>query len=314
MKKIFWLLAFLVTGFAIWGLFFYPVSITQSVQVPYSMFKSGEQINNARNLVKWYAPFTLNDTSGITKKNNTQLVSSGDYSAEISNITMYSAIITAGYKKNKKAFAFNAIADSVEPNNSSINLAYHSNLFHKWFRKSELEKNAEKSLESLKDYMTDTRRFYGYEIQIVPVEDTTFLFNRMTVPFAERKEATKKIFEKLIAFAEKNNAGYNGTRIYYTQKSSIDITIFASIGVTNKVEIPSNSDIEYKRMPYKKNLLMATYQGPFGQSYRAFRALENFKTDHSMTSMAIPFQKFMSDGYDFDDDQVVQLKVYYPVF
>ncbi len=278
------------------------------------MFKSAEQFNAVKNLVKWYIPFTPTDTAGITNKDDKQMVSSGDHGAELSNISMFSAVVNANHKNNKKAFTFSAITDSLDPSSSVISLTYRTTLFNKWFAKSVLEKNAEKSLENLKDFMTDTRRFYGFEIAVVPVEDTAFLFSRVTVPVAERKSATIKIYEKLIAYAESKKAGYNGTRIYYTLRSGNEITIFASIGVTNEIEIPANSDIEYKRMPFGKNLLMANYQGPFGESGRAFKALEAFKADHSMTSMAIPFQKFMSDGYDFDDDQMVQLKVYYPVF
>ncbi len=314
MRKIYWLLAILITGSVVWFIFFYPARVSQSVKVPYTMFKSAEQFNNVKNLVKWYAPFTPNDTASISKNDSKQAVSSGEYSAEISDITMFSAVVNTSHKNNKKAFAFSAITDSLEPSSSVISLTYRTTLFNKWFAKSVLEKNAEKSLESLKDYMTDTRRFYGFEIAVVPVEDTAFLFSRVTVPTEKRKAATINIFEKLIAFAESKKAGYNGTRIYYTLKTDSDITIFASIGVTKEIEIPANSDIEYKRMPYGKNLLMANYQGPFGESDRAYKALEIFKSDHSMTSMAIPFQKFMSDGYDFDDDQMVQLKVYYPIF
>jgi len=50
------------------------------------------------------------------------------------------------------------------------------------------------------------------------------------------------------------------------------------------------------------------------QAEKAYKALEEYKKDHNLVSMAIPFQKFMGDGYDFDDNQIVQLKVYYPVF
>lgn len=314
MKKVYWLLALIVTGIAGWFLFFYPVRITRSVKVPYTMFKAGEQLTNARNLVRWYEPFLPADTSGIVKSNDKQLVRSGDYSAEINNTTMYSTLLTAGYKNSKKEFALNAFTDTTASSSSTVTLVYYTNLFHQWFSKPVLEKNAEKSLENLREYMTDTRRFYGFEIQMVPVEDTVFLFSRVTVPLAERKEATKKLFEKLIAAAEKWNAAYNGTRIYYSQKTDTDITLFASIGITNLVDIPANSDIELKRMPFRKNLLVANYQGAFGQSNKAIRALEAFITDHSLTNVAIPFQKFMSDGYEFDDDQVVQLKIYYPVF
>ncbi|MGQ0740508.1 MAG: hypothetical protein ACT4OJ_15770 [Bacteroidota bacterium] len=288
--------------------------MTKTISVPYTMFKSGEQLNNSKNLEKWYAPFAINETSDISKDSKGQRIISGEYSAEISDITMFSSVINAGYKGKKKAFSFTALADSSEAAASSVTLAYNTTVFRKWFAKPVLEKNAEKSLENLRDYMTDTRRFYGFEIQQVPVEDTLFLFSRSAVPVAQRREATKKIFEQLIAYAENKGAGYNGNRIYYTLKSGDEITIFASIGVSNMTETSPNDVIQYKRMPYGKKLLMTSYQGPFNQSDRAFKALEAFKADHTLTSMAIPFQKFMSDGYDFEDDQVVQLKIYYPVF
>lgn len=314
MKIVFRLIALAIIGVVIWGLFFFPIRITRSVKVPYSMFKSGEQINNAYSLVKWFSPYTQKDTTRIQKGNNTQLISAEGYNTEISNITMHSSLLKVNYKNNKKIFALSTVTDSSELGTSIITLTYHSSLFNKWFNKSVVEKNAERSLDNLKDYMTDTRRFYGFEIQIVPVEDTIFLFSRTTVPLTQRREATRKIFEKLINYAEKNSAGYNGSRLYYTLPSNTDITIFASIGVSNIIEVPEDSDIQFKRMPFNKNLVATTYQGAFSKSEKAFRALESFITDHSMTSMAIPFQKFLSDGYDFADDQVVQLKVYYPVF
>ena len=67
-------------------------------------------------------------------------------------------------------------------------------------------------------------------------------------------------------------------------------------------------------MPFGKNLLVANYHGPYGEVHKAYTALENFKADHRLSSMAIPYQKFLQEGYDFSDDEIVQMKVYYPVF
>lgn len=206
------------------------------------------------------------------------------------------------------------MTDPDRPSGTEITLSYTTSGFRKWFTKNTLESNAEKSLENLKDYMTDTRRFYGFEIERTTVEDTAFLFTKETCPVSERKAVTKKMFEKLLAYATSKNAGYNGNRIYYTLKSGNELTIFASIGVNNMVETSASGDIEYKRMPFGKNLLVTTYQGSFMQTDKAYNALEEFKKDHNLLTMAIPYQKFLSDGYDFDDDQVVQLKIYSPIF
>ncbi|MBM3417002.1 MAG: hypothetical protein FJY20_11305 [Bacteroidetes bacterium] len=312
MKRIYWIAGILLGGLLFWGVFFFPVAVSKKVEVPYSMFRCGEQLNNPEAWKRWYFPFTGEET--ITTSKDKNKIQTRDYSLAVSAITMYSAVLEAGYKKKKKFFSFAALTDTSDVTVSDITLSYSTTLFRKWFAKTKLEKNAEKSLENLKDYMTDTRRFYGFEIQRVTVEDTAFLFMRKVVPLTERREATRKIYEKLIAYAENKKAGYNGTRIYYTLKSGNEITIFASIGVTNPGQTKPGEEVQYKRMPYGKNLLVTIYQGPFSGSEKAFKALEAFKKDHNLSSMAIPFQKFMSDGYDFADDQAVQLKVYYPVF
>ncbi len=314
MKKIYLILAIALSGLLIWGLFFYPVQIGKKIEVPYFMFKSGEQINSIVNIAKWYIPFSVTETSGVTidKKNHT--ITSGDHLAELSGITPFSSVIKTKYKGKQQSFSFTALTDPADAASSEITLSYTSSLFRKWFTKNSLERNAEKSLENLKDYMTDTRRFYGFEIERTTVEDTALLFIRKVCPVTERNAVTKKIFETLIAYANEKKAGYNGTRLYYTSKTGNELTIFASIGITNVVETPESGEIQFKRMPFGKNLIVTGYQGPFMQSEKAFQALEAFKKDHNLLGMAIPFQKFMSDGYDFDDNQVVQLKVYYPVF
>jgi hypothetical protein len=314
MKKIIRLSGVVVLILFIAAFFFYPVGVKKTVRVPYSMFKCAEQVNNATNAAKWLSTFVPADTASIKKTKTSHFIQSAEYSAEISNLTMYGSIIQLKKGSKKQAFSFSAIEDSAQTALSDITLSYTTTPFRKWVSKNKLEKEAEKSLENLRDYMADTRRFYGFEIQEVTVQDTAFLFKRQTVPASQRQAVTKKIFETLIAYANEHNAGYNGTRIYYTLPTGEDITIFASIGVTNMVEPPTSSGIEYKRMPFGKNLLVASYQGMFKDSYKAIRALEAFKIDHTLTSMAIPFQKIMSDGYDFADDQIVQLKVYYPVF
>jgi len=278
------------------------------------MYRCGEQLNKARMLVIWYSPFSDNTGTSITDSGATQVLRYNDHTASIQDATPFGSIIKSTNKKSSGLFSFTASPDAADIQASVIHLSYNSTLFRQWFGKNPLEKEAEKSLENLKTYMTDTKRFYGFEIQEVKVEDTAFLFSRAIFPIAQKRSGIIKLFDKLIAFAEKNQSGYNGTRILYMMESGNEITLFAGIGVTVAANPAPGSEIEYKRMPLGKNLLMTNYQGPFGQSGKAFEALQQFKSDHQLTGIAIPYQKIMSDGYDFADDQMVQLRVYYPVF
>ena len=313
MKRLLAIISILLIGAAAWFVFFRPITVIREVTVPYSIWRVGEQVNNLGSIRKWFSPFAgeQNIASADTSAGKLQ---SGEYALSLENRSVFNSVIRISRNKKSALFAYSALSDSGAVRDSRIQLLYHSTLARKWFGETELIRLAIQNLDNLRDYMTDTKRFYGYEIQEMKVEDTAFLFSRITVPVTEKRMGMVQLFSKLIAFAEKNNAGYNGTRIFYSMLSGKDITLFAGIGVTNAVQTAAVSDVEYKRMPYGKNLLVTSYQGAFGESKKAFEAMELFKTDHQLSSMAIPYQKFLSDGYDFADDQVVQLKIFYPVF
>jgi hypothetical protein len=296
---------------------FVPKVYRQQVDIPYTMLKTGEQLNNPRQIAKWYFPFATNDSlkQALQTQESKQIILNG-HSLEVAEFNTISSIIKTGYANTHKEFLFSAVSDSAMES-CNVTLTYKSTLFNKWFnaKSKELIKNAVKSLENLKDYMEDTRQFYGYQIEQTTVADTSFIFLSKTVPVAEKRAATKKLFDRLIDYSKKRDAGYTGTRIFYSiLYGNGQVMLFASIGVTNRIEIPESEEIQYKKMPFGKNLLMATYQGPYGEVSKVYTALENFKSDHKLSSMAIPYQKFLSEGYDFADDQIVQMKVYYPIF
>jgi effector-binding domain-containing protein len=267
------------------------------------------------NLKKWFSPFAAVSTEETVIIDSVKkIITTGNYSVQVSNQSIYSTLLTYSNGKKEKQFILSASPDTGKSSQTDLTLVYKDSYFKKWFGSGELVKNAVNSFNDFDEYLNDTKRMYGFEINPVKVIDTAFLFIRRTVPLAERQTATKDLFEELISYAEKRNAGYNGVRIFYSLRSGDEITLFASIGISNRIEIPSNEPYEYKMMPFEKNLLEATYQGPYAGAEKVYEALRAYKEDRNLTSMAIPFQKFVSDGYDFADDQIVQLKVYYPVF
>ena len=309
------LLLIIVSSFLFY-IFFVQQTVRKTVNIPLPALKVTQQFADPANLVKWYMPFAntaVRPDIQYTDSNN--IIRSGNDSIEIRNQSIYSTLLKSFSGRQKKYFLFSATPDTTGQEQTVVTMTYKTSLFKQWFNKGSLEKNALQSFTNFKEYMEDTKRLYGYEIRPITVTDTLFLFISETVAVSEKRNATRKLFEQLITYAEKKKAGYNGVRIFYSQKPGDDkITLFASIGVTNRINIPPGDPFEQKMMPSGKNLLEATYQGPFGESDKVFQALESFKTDHNLSSMAIPFKKFLSDGYDFADDQIVQLKVYYPIF
>lgn len=267
------------------------------------------------NLKKWFMPFANASTGEqIMIDSIDKTISSGTYKVQVRNQSIYSTLLSFSNGKKEMGFILSASPDTLKNHLTVLTMIYKDSYFNKWFGGSELVKNALNSFDGFDEYLDDSKKMYGFEINPVKVTDTAFLFTRKTVPLADRQKNMKILFEELISYAEKRNAGYNGVRIFYSLRSGDEVTLFASIGITNTIEIPSSEPYEYKMMPFEKNLLEATYQGPYAGAEKVYEALEAYKRDRQLTSMAIPFQKFISDGYDFADEQIVQLKVYYPVF
>ncbi len=274
-----------------------------------------EQFNDPSNLKKWFIPFLTasmdaTDTLSETKK----VLKLGKYQLEVINQSIYSCILNFSDSKQSKKFFVSALPETTIEGVTTVDFYYTNSYLKEYLFPGDLEKKAKQSFMDFQEYLQDTKRVYGYEIMPVKVTDTLFLFKRETVPLAEKKNGIKLIFESLIAYAAKHNLNYNGNRIFYSQKEENNITLFASIGISQDIQISENENFEIKRMPFEKNLLEATYQGPFGQVDKAFDALKKYLSDRNMSSIAIPYQKFISDGFDFTDEQIVQMKIYFPIF
>ncbi len=309
-KRLVWLvLAIVLLAALIFYTVFFQQTFKSETRVPFTMFKVAEQFSRPALVAKWYVPFSTTDVDSTVNR-----LQNGESSLEIINETLVTALLRAQKGNHTREFHLIAAPDSALPKETIISLAYRNTLFREWFQKDELVKNAQLSISNLKDYMEDPKRLYGYDIQVTNVADTAFLFTTATVPISEKRKTIRELFEKLIDYAAKRDAGYTGVRIMYSQVSNNEITLYTSIGVSNKIYISPDEPFQYKLMPFGKKLLEANYQGLFGDVDKVYQALETFKTDHNLITMAIPFQKFMNDGYDFGDSQLVQMKVYYPIF
>ncbi|MBL7725944.1 MAG: hypothetical protein JNK27_17525 [Chitinophagaceae bacterium] len=310
-RKIFTGIILLLSLFFLFYILFFQNEFQKTIHLPLPILTVTEQFKNPENLQKWFTPFDTGGPASFDSSNNK--IISGEYQVQIKNQSLYSSLLVYSNNKKEKQFIISALPDTSKNSITSLSIIYKSSYFKKWFSQDDLTKNALTSFNNFREYIEDSKRVYGYEIKPVKVVDTLFLFERKTVLLADKRQGMKSIFENLITYADKNNLGYNGNRIFYSLKTGDSITLFASIGITREIEVPKDAALEIKRMPFEKKLLEATYQGTFGASNKVFDALEKFINDHYLATMGIPYQKFISDGYDFADDQVVQMKVYYPI-
>ena len=295
---------------------FYPQTFKREIKVPVGVNKTVEHIINAKHLAKWYIPFAMGDTSReLISSAPHQKISLGDEFVEILESNSLNTRFVAGNKDASKELLLQVLPDNDEMNHSVVSLIYKSTLLKKLFATDELAKNAEQSLDSFKTYLQSTKLIYGYDIQKVLVTDTAFIFGSDTVSANDKVKGMEDLYARLIDFAKQKNAIYNNVRIFHSQKLGSDKTIlFAGIGVKDPLKTDPNDKFQYKGMPGGKNLLIAEFNGPYSEVANVYASLKQYVEEHKLIAMAIPFEKFISEGFGFADSQRVSLIVTYPVY
>jgi hypothetical protein len=311
MKKLPLVLLVLLAAFLAYAAFV-PRTIRKDVTAPYYMDVAGRALNRPDMIAKWYVPFNTLDAQQIKRNAYPPALVAGDRSVTLLATTSISGILLAKDGKDSAEFLFTARHDTVDIN-SIISLVYKTTLFRQLTGGSKLEKDALKSLDNLGAVLNDVKLFYGYPLQKIEVEDTSFLTARKTVGPGELQKGKKELFDMLLKAAQDRNAGYNGVRIFHPSKQQDGSwSLFAGVGVTKHFDTPEKEPIQYRMMPYKKLLLVCDYEGPYYKVEEINTAMKRYLDDHQMVNLAIPFEKIMQDSHDFGDSANVKLRITYP--
>lgn len=307
---------FLTVGILIAGVLYATLvksTFNKKININASISLIHREISSLDKIARWYLPFASADTN-TNKIVMPEKIAYNNATLKITRLTGLSAWYQVSENNTTKDIAFSIMVDTA--NSSSVTLSYTTTLWKYMVDGSSIITNAKKSLQNLQDYFADTKKMYGYQMEITTItSDTAFLFTSKIVAKAQKKTAFKNLFESLIQRATEKDLGYNGVRIFYASPYGNDsIHLFTSIGITHTQDVGFTGEYTLKKMPNGGKLLSAYYQGSFGNVQHAVDALDQFEADNSMTKMAIPFIKLITEGNEFDDSQIIQAKAYYPVF
>jgi len=306
------LLLLLITGILIF-LAFQPVKGKYGVEGKYQALKAAEHLTDPKKVAKWMMPFSNAAPGDLTFTPQSII-----YGTDTLEIKQQSAIDIKYIKKNGSAslpFLISAEPPVDQPSHTIFKLVYISTWWNNWKGGSKLEKETKQSLDNLKKYFEDPVQLYGYDIKRITVTDTTFLFASRTIAANKFAEESKALFDFLISESKKRDVVYTGVRIFHMEDDGNNTRkIFAGISINRSLKTKNDDAVNFKMMPYGKNLLAVDYEGPYYNVKKINEAIEAYRTDNKLVSMAIPFHKYLSDGYGFSDSQVVKLRACYPVY
>ncbi len=290
-----------------------PTKEKYTVAVSFEALNAIEHLSDPHKVAKWMYPFSTAKKEQL--QFTPQSVIFGIDTVEINR----QSVVDIKYLKKKGKISFPFLV-STEPladkaGITNLILAYITNRWNKLRGGSLVEKESLQSLDKLKEYFKDPIQLYGFDIKQITVTDTTFLFASRIIETGKFSTESKSLFDFLISEAKKRNLVYTGVRIFHFEETGHNTRkIFAGISINRSIKTSENEAVNFKMMPYEKNLLTVDYEGPYFNVLKIYEALEEYIKDNKMGGMAIPFHKYLSDGYGFTDSQVVKLRVCFPVY
>jgi hypothetical protein len=286
---------------------------TYAVDVPFNVIKAADHFRDPHKMITWMQPFASGKPGQLSVDNH-QIVLGKD-TLQLLQLGFVDMRFRRSNGKDSLTYSISADALVDQPEITRFVLSYSTTPWKKMTQKNPLVAESFLNMDAFATMMKDPAKVYGYNIHETTVTDTSFLFSSRTVAAEKFAVESKLLFDMLIAEAKKRDAGYNGVRIFnWTDNGDGTRSLFAGIGVTKRIVTADGDVVSYKMMPYQKKLLVADFEGPYKDVMKVYAAMEEYKEDHKRISMAIPFHKYISDGYGFADSQVVKMRVSFPVF
>ena len=304
----FFLLVLVVVIFVFFGF-----ALTQKTEQSYTVkvdlpaMKALEYFSDTSKISHWMVPFTR---EAIYKDDKLIL---GQDTLVILRLSAYSIDFRRTNHDGSLDFTMTVVPDKDSASQSYFHLTY---ILPRWknIAGSNLGTDAKSSLDSLKQFLSNPVKLYGFKINPGHVTDTTFLFAKKTIDKKDFAPESKALFDMLIKEAGKRGVVYTGVRIFHFQDNGDKRTIFASIGINKSIVTKETDSVSLKKMPYNLNLLTIDYNGTYKDIAQAYQAMYDYKTDNRYVTMAIPFQKYLDPGYGYSDSDQVHILLCYPVF
>lgn len=280
--------------------------------ITFKALRAADHLSDPRKVAKWMLPFSQMPTEELVFTPNS-IIGGKD-----TLIMLQQSAVDIGYTlkspDHTASFVITAAPMDNRPGVTRLLLSWPAKNGANTSGNRVLAKTVQASLDSLASYFSTPGKMYGFPIREIKVTDTAFLFASRTIATADFPQASAALFEMLFRQAAKYNVPYTGVRIFNMEKMGDRRVIYAGIGIEYRVDTQPGDSAAFKWMPYEKNLLAIDMEGPYAQVDRAKEALEQFRVDKEMVSMAIPFHKYLSDGYGYTDSQQVRIRVCLPVY
>ena len=169
-----------------------------------------------------------------------------------------------------------------------------------------------KIITAIHSYYINTDRVYGYDIRREFVKDSAFVFTSDSIKgYPTTDMIYAKIAELRNYIASQNAIATDSPMVNIYTKDSFYFQTKVALPVNKR--LPTSGRIFYRWMLPRGNMLITNVTGDTKKVEEAYKVVENYVSDYSLTAPAIPFYSFITNRQAEKDSSKWVTRIYYPV-
>ena len=175
-----------------------------------------------------------------------------------------------------------------------------------------IKKATAQLLNTLNDYVEQTKHIYGFDIKEVTLKDTVLISTKFIskgLPTNAQIYTQAEALNKYLTSFHKK--ALNNPMVTVLENPSNDYTVM--VGVSIDGAVPETDIYRIKKMPVNGKMFVTDVIGGPHAIRNGYDALKNYLLDAKRPSPAVPFELLVTDRNQITDSTKWQTRIYYPV-
>ena len=205
------------------------------------------------------------------------------------------------------------VIPSDDPGISAVQIAYKTTLLKGMLEQitSLFSGKPDPQLAALRSYLTEPKRYYGYEMAFITVTDTLVATTLSKASQGAVTDSLKQMFARLHDFTERNRLTVTDKPIAYIQRNTRgESNLMAGLPVSRETE-PQGS-IRFQKMPLGR-MLIVEFSGDYRNIQKAYTAADRYINDYGLKTVALPYERYLTNAVTATDSTRMKIRLYFPI-
>jgi effector-binding domain-containing protein len=285
-----------------------PVTQAYKLNINSSYFNVYQNLATAKGWAKWYPNFkdkgdsiARDSTNGFNIKSSSSTVFLQKKGLGAFNVKVTQGNDVSSYD------CFITVSDTMGI--TKLNVSRQANLYiYLWWIIANTKK--ETFVYSLKNYLEDTRQYYGFVINKQVANEKLMIVKRQKSISDGICQNNRDMLKYLLDFSFKEKLSIIGpVQLQYISSIKDSTEIMVGLPVAEKQS--TGTGVQYMGAPSGK-VLVGYFKGKYKDRQKLYQAMSLYLADHYLHPQTKPFEKFENNQLPSDNENMVTLQVIIP--